>query len=174
MSGHTTAVAAAAPRTSVVEAMIGHVVDVTRDVFQTMVDRAVEFQAPTFGAGQPVANVVGTVGFAGSVSGYLSLCVSNEAALEITQALLGTDLDDAPSHIRDTVGEMTNMITGSVRSLMADSGETMGISTPIVTMGSDFSTVPPRDALQVVCTFTMGAHTLNVHLVIQGTGASRR
>jgi len=170
MSGPTTAVAAAAPRTSIVEAMIGHVVDVTRDVFQTMVDRAVEFQAPTFGAGQPVANVVGTVGFAGSVSGYLSLCVSNDAALEITQALLGTDLEDAPSHVRDTVGEMTNMITGSVRSLMADAGETMGISTPIVTMGSDFSTVPPRDALQVVCTFTMGAHTLNVHLVVQGTG----
>ena len=61
-------------------------------------------------------------GFAGTLSGYVSLCVSYDAALEIAQALLGSEADEAPAHVRDAAGEMANMIAGSVRTAMADRG----------------------------------------------------
>jgi chemotaxis protein CheX len=163
----TKAVATDAP--PMVEVMVTSLVDVTRDIFGTMVDRPVEFGTPSFTGPQPTANVVATVGFAGTLSGYISLCVSHEAALEIAQALLGSDAEEAPAHVRDAAGEMANMIAGSVRTAMAERGENVGISTPIVTVGTDFSTAALRDVSQAVCPFTMGPHSnLFVYLVLQG------
>ena len=159
---------AVATDTPIVEVMVGALVDVTRDIFSTMVDRAVEFGEPTYTGPQPTANVVATVGFAGTLSGYVSLCVSHDAALEIAQALLGSAADEAPAHVRDAAGEMANMIAGSVRTSMTDRGENLGISTPIVTVGTDFSTAALRDVSQAVCPFKMGVHSLFVHLVLQG------
>jgi chemotaxis protein CheX len=165
MSTTATKAVATAP---MVEVMVASLVDVTKDIFSTMLDRAVEFGEATYTGPQPTANVVATVGFAGTLSGYVSLCVSHDAALEIAQALLGSDAEEAPSHVRDAAGEMANMIAGSVRTQMTDKGETVGISTPIVTVGTDFSTAALRDVSQAVCPFKMGAHSLFVHLVLQG------
>ena len=151
-----------------VQIMVASLVDVTKDIFSTMVDRGVEFGAPTFAGPQPTANVVATVGFAGTLSGYVSLCVSKEAAFEIAQALLGSSADEAHEHVRDAAGEMANMIAGSVRTAMTEKGEQLGISTPIVTVGTDFSTAALRDVQQAVCPFKMGPHPLFVYLVLQG------
>ena len=158
----------AAPTTPLVEVMVAQIVEVTRDVFQTMIDRTVDFSEPLYAGPQPTANVVSTVGFAGSIGGYVSLCVSYAAALDIAQALLGCEADEAAAHVRDAAGEMANMIAGSVRTGMLARGETIGISTPIVTVGTDFSTSPLRDVSQAICPFTMGDHALFVHLVLQG------
>ena len=151
-----------------VEIMVASLVDVTKDIFTTMLDRSVEFGEPTYTGPQPTANVVATVGFAGTLSGYVSLCVSKEAAFEIAQALLGSSAEEAHEHVRDAAGEMANMIAGSVRTTMTEKGETLGISTPIVTVGTDFATAALRDVSQAVCPFKMGAHSLFVYLVLQG------
>ena len=151
-----------------VEIMVAALVEVTKDIFSTMLDRTVEFGEPTFAGPQPTANVVATVGFAGTLSGYVSLCVSKEAAFEIAQSLLGSSAEEAHEHVRDAAGEMANMIAGSVRTNMTDRGEQLGISTPIVTVGTDFSTAALRDVSQAVCPFKMGSHSLFVYLVVQG------
>ena len=163
----TKTVAADAP---VVEVMVAQLIAVTRDIYATMLDKTVEFGEPSYTGPQPTANVVATVGFAGTLSGYVSLCVSYDAALDIAQALLGSEADEAPAHVRDAAGEMANMIAGSVRTAMADRGETLGISTPIVTVGTDFSTAALRDVSQAVCPFKVGAHNMFVYLVLQGKG----
>ena len=162
----TKAVATDAP--SKVEIMVASLIEVTKDIFSTMVDRSVEFGEPTFTGPQPTANVVATVGFAGTLSGYVSLCVSKEAAFEIAQSLLGSSADEAHEHVRDAAGEMANMIAGSVRTAMTEKGEQLGISTPIVTVGTDFSTAALRDVSQAVVPFKMGPHSLFVYLVVQG------
>jgi chemotaxis protein CheX len=160
----------AAPSAPLVEVMVARLVEVTREIFQTMVDRTIDFTDTTLGGPQPSANVVATVGFAGSLSGYISLGLSQEAALEIAQALLGCEADEASAHVRDAAGEMANMVTGSMRTAMAERGESLGISTPIVTVGTDFSTAPMRDVSQAVLPFTMGSHRLFVYVVLQGHG----
>ena len=164
----TTATKDVAAETPIVEVMVGSLVEVTKDIFTTMLDRAVEFSEPTYAGPQPTANVVATVGYAGTLSGYISLCVSKEAAFEIAQALLGSSADEAHEHVRDAAGEMANMIAGSVRTAMTERGQTLGISTPIVTVGTDFSTAALRDVQQAVCPFKMGSHSLFVYLVLQG------
>ena len=154
----------------VVEVMVTQLIAVTRDVFATMLDKTVEFGEPSYTGPQPTANVVATVGFAGTLSGYVSLCLSYDAALEIAQALLGSEADQAPAHVRDAAGEMANMIAGSVRTAMAERGETVGISMPIVTVGTDFSTAALRDVSQAVCPFKVGQQNMFVYLVLQGKG----
>ena len=165
----TRAVATNAP--PMVEVMVASLLEVTKEIFSTMLDRKIEFSEPTYAGPQPTAHVVATVGYAGSLSGYVSLCVSKDAALEIAQALLGSSADDAHEHVRDAAGEMANMIAGSVRTQMTEKGENLGISTPIVTVGTDFTTAALRDVSQAVCPFRMGVHdNLFVYLVLQGKG----
>ena len=163
-----TPAAVAVPASPAAERMVGHIKDVTRDVFDTMLNWTVQVQAPDYPEAQPPANVVSTVAFSGSINGYASLCVSREAAVEIACALLGAEPVDVADQLQDAAGEMANMITGSVRSLMADSGETLAISTPIVTIGMDFATAAPRGAFQMSLPFSKDRHTMYVHLVIHG------
>ena len=176
---HEEAVSTAAAKTvatdaPVVEVMVTQLVAVTRDIYATMLDKTVEFGEPTYAGPQPTANVVATVGFAGTLSGYVSLCVSTKPRSRSRRRSSAASADEAPAHVRDAAGEMANMIAGSVRTAMPDRGETLGISTPIVTVGTDFSTAALRDVSQAVCPFRVGPHNMFVYLVLQAARAARR
>jgi CheY-specific phosphatase CheX len=55
----------------------------------------------------------------------------------------------------DAIGELTNMIAGVFRLRMAEQGESVAISIPSVTVGSDFYTRFAADVRRVLCRFRM-------------------
>ena len=83
--------------------------------------------------------------------------------------LLGISPDEAGAEVPDTVGEITNMIAGTLRGKLAQSGDTLMITPPSVTVGSDFSAQHFNVAARVLCPFQMGAHEVFVELILQST-----
>jgi len=150
-------------------AMIPKVIDATSDVFQTMVFTTLKAGPPVVDGKQPVATVVGAIRFLGSLSGTVSFYCSDAAAREIAGTLLGISPDDAAAEVADTVGEITNMIAGTLRGRFAQGGDTLMITPPTVTRGNDFCAQHFNVAARILCPFSMNDHDVFVELILQST-----
>ncbi len=125
-------------------------------VFRTMVFTELEQATPIEGdALRPGANVVGIVGFTGTVSGLVALYSTLDVAKHIAASMLGTPPSQVNGEMPDAIGELTNMIAGVFRLRMAEQGESVAISIPSVTVGSDFYTRFAADVRRVLCPFRM-------------------
>lgn len=109
------------------------------DVFETMLSMKTLLQAggtvPTF-----EERVTGCVAFAGDhINGAVYLHLGAPFATQIAATMLGLepgDLGDA--EVNDVVGEVTNMLTGGLKSWLCDSGAECAVSTPAIIRGSSF------------------------------------
>lgn len=82
-------------------------------------------------------DVTGMVGVTGDKNGTISLTFSRSCAVAIVRNMLGDDVQDIVSDVKDAVGEMTNMISGQARKGLAEAGLKLAGSTPTVIMGDN-------------------------------------
>lgn len=113
------------------------------DVFETML--SMKAQALT-GAGLPQFEdrVTGSVAFAGEhVNGAVYLHLGTPFAGQVAAAMLGLAPEDlGEPEVNDVVGEVTNMLTGGLKSWLCDSGAECAVSTPAIIRGSSFVIEP--------------------------------
>ena len=148
-------------------ALIDELVKATEEVFETMVWTKLTTGSPIEGdALRSRSNVVGLVGFGGTLSGLVALYSTLDAAEEIAGWMLGVTAAEVNGLMADAIGEVTNMIAGSFRLKLAERGETLAISIPSVTVGSDFYTKYSSDARRVMCPFKMGDKEICVELIL--------
>jgi chemotaxis protein CheX len=124
---------------SICEFMTRHLVD----VFDTMLTmKAVS--TPVDGVPQFEERVTGCVGFAGEhVTGAIYLHLPEPFATAVAAAMLGlpsAELGEA--EVNDVVGEVTNMLTGGLKSWLCDSGAECAVSTPAIIRGASFAIEP--------------------------------
>jgi chemotaxis protein CheX len=149
--------------------IIPKLAEAVNEVFETMVFKTLAAGTPLRDERQPKANVVGAIRFLGSLSGTVSFYSSDAAARDIAGALLGISPEDAGNEVPDAVGEITNMIAGSLRGKLAQAGESLMITPPSVTRGTDFSAQHFNVAARVLCPFAMESHEVFVEIILQST-----
>jgi len=83
---------------------------------------------------------VGSIGFAGKVSGNLNIHVSDEFAKAMTAGMLGVEIDEIGNEadIHDVIGETSNMVGGNLKSQLCDTGLPCELSIPSITSGGMF------------------------------------
>jgi flagellar motor switch protein FliN len=83
---------------------------------------------------------VGSVSFAGDVTGMVSIHVSQTFAREMAAEMLDMEVDEieGDDEIRDMLGEVGNIVGGNLKSSFTDAGLTCVLSTPSFTSGTDF------------------------------------
>src|SRR5262245_4094403 len=90
-------------------------------VFGTMLNLPVQEQS----AGAPVpeneAQIAGSVGFIGVVTGVVFIYSTVSFARQVTRRMLGPQIAvTAEEMVNDAFGEITNMIVGHIKSRLAD------------------------------------------------------
>ena len=115
-----------------------------RQVFDTMLSMEVE---PIDGDQTDHNNgnhIVGSVGFAGVVTGNLNLHVGQAFARQMTAAMLDMETEeiDGDEEIHDAIGELCNMICGDLKSRLCDAGLTCELSIPLIASGKEFAIEP--------------------------------
>ena len=81
-------------------------------------------------------DVSGVIGITGEKNGTISVTFSKNCAVAIVKGMLGDDVDDIVSDVRDAVGEITNMISGQARRGLSEMGYVFQGATPTVIMGN--------------------------------------
>lgn len=80
-------------------------------------------------------DVTGVIGLTGDKTGTISVSFTQKCALAVVKKMLGDDIQDVIQDTKDTVGEITNMVSGKTRQLLEKNGLTILSSTPTVIMG---------------------------------------
>lgn len=150
------------------EQIAGYVIDATKEVFSTMVMMDV---IDDFPLKEPVSrfkcSITGMVGFAGTYSGVISIHCPVTLALKVTTNMLGVECDEVNDDLNDAIGEIANMLGGSVKQVLSKGGLDVKLSIPTVISGEDYTVNSLSDNDCVVVPFTVEEHTLLVGLTLK-------
>ena len=83
--------------------------------------------------------LLGTITFKGALEGCLAFCCSTPCAQAIAINMLGLDTTEeiAEEDICDAIGEIANMVMGSVKKRLAESAGNLEVSIPSVVSGRE-------------------------------------
>lgn len=94
------------------------------------------------------------VGLTGNKSGSIALSFSKNCAIAILKKMLGDDIQDLLQDVMDTVGELTNMISGQARAQLSQVGLNLTASTPTIVMGDNHRIEHMTSCTIIVIPFT--------------------
>ena len=110
-----------------------------REVFSTMASIDItcneefpEIATPPFTAD----GIVGSVSVTGKLNGVVYLVFSANLVKKVCKSILGDDPTRSSQEENDVIGEFTNMVTGNLKSKMADKGFNCKLSIPTVLRGN--------------------------------------
>ncbi len=114
------------------------VLDSAREVFETMVFMALA-ESP---ASEPVVeetSLLGSITFKGSLEGCLAICCGMTCARTIAANMLGMDAGAAlgEADVCDAIGELANMVMGTVKSKIQNDVGNVEVSIPSVVRGRE-------------------------------------
>jgi len=139
------------------------------EIFETMLSMDVQIVDDAVGDDLDENRMVGSVNFAGEVIGLLSIHVSDVFSRTITAAMLGMEIDEIEDdeEIKDVIGEVTNIVTGNLKTEFVNANLACVISTPSITTGSDFSIDELKIAKVRRFNFVHQEHTMLVELCVK-------
>jgi chemotaxis protein CheX len=114
--------------------------------------------------------VTGSVGFAGeTVTGAVYLHLSTPFANRMAAAMLGLTVEEITNECdtNDVVGEVTNMLTGGLKSWLCDAGAECAVSTPAIIRGRSFEIEHMADVQHEALTFSCGTDKVVVEIHIK-------
>lgn len=111
----------------------------TQVVFETMVFMDIsDTYDPAIKENAAEECVLGSITFKGTLEGCLSISCNHNCAKTIAANMLGMDVDESISDedINDAIGEVANMVMGSLKGSLEDSPFTIEVSIPTVIKGN--------------------------------------
>lgn len=110
-------------------------------------------------------DISGIIGFAGKeISGSVAISLAEKTALYIHQQLLSEKVDHLSAGVRDTVGEIANIIAGGAKTIFAKTGKSFHISIPTVVVGKNHSISFSVENPMVVIPFTINEFPFSVDI----------
>jgi chemotaxis protein CheX len=153
------------------------------DVFKTMLGRTVDLcpnteqgnvswpPIPSQSGGEPIPQVVGTVGFIGDVNGLIYFYLPVAFARLCTGHLLGMSeaelVASGDEVINDAIGELTNMSVGSFKNGLCDAGYPCKLTIPSILRGSNFCVEPISSAERYIYRFKCGDHRVVTDILLK-------
>jgi len=140
------------PANSVILEMIDRYVP---EVLQTMAGMAAIPGAGQLDAPQPtqLSGVSGSIGLSGKVHGVIYTAFSEELAKIVAEKILGGSATS--QDVSDVVAELTNMITGNLKSRLCDLGHNCSLSIPSVVRGEEIAISAKSASISVRNSYTI-------------------
>jgi chemotaxis protein CheX len=140
----------------------------TVEIFQTMLMmEAVPGEPLAKRTGTYTNSVSGIVGLAGPSKGMLAIHIPEPAALKITSSFLCMDVDAIDDDVKDAIGELANMVAGSVKADLLDSKE-YKLSIPSVVCGAEYGIECLSESQGSVVPFSIEGGEFTVEFHLQG------
>lgn len=148
-----------------------HIIDSTQEIFSSMILLDVTPGEPFIRNKDKLTNSIsGIIGLAGSTRGMLAVHMANAAALAVTSAFLGTVVEEIDDDVRDAIGELANMLAGSIKSILDPNGSDIKLSMPSAIYGEDYSVDCLAGAQAVTVPFTCDGLVFLVELQLRNDG----
>lgn len=152
------------------EMLASYIIAATQEVFSTMVMMEPKDEFPLREhVSRFKCSITGMVGFAGTYSGVISIHCPVALALNITSSMLGMECDEVNDDLNDAIGEIANMLGGSVKQVLSKGGLDVKLSIPTVISGEDYTVNSLSDSDCVVIPFVVGEQKFLVGLTLKNS-----
>ncbi len=84
-------------------------------------------------------NVTGTIGLAGTRKAVLAIHFPSTVAANVTASFLGMEADEVADDVDDAIGEVANMLGGSIKGFLDEKGSDIELSLPSIIRGSSYT-----------------------------------
>ena len=115
--------------------------DSAKEVFETMIFMDVEQYND---ADQSIEgeSILGSITFKGDINGCMVVCCNQLCAKIIAANMLGMDPEDTirKEDIYDAIGEVSNMVMGSIKARIHNYSDNINVSIPMVINGKEIET----------------------------------
>jgi chemotaxis protein CheX len=114
--------------------------------------------------------ITGSVGFAGeTINGAVYLHLSSTFATNVAAAMLGLKPEEVTNEndVNDVIGEVTNMLTGGLKSWLCDNGAACAVSTPAIIRGTSFVVEPTPGVERIWLQFDCDSNRVFVEVHIK-------
>jgi chemotaxis protein CheX len=146
----------------------GQIVESTHEIFSSMVMMEVALSGEIKDSIPPLTDsITGVIGLAGTHKGVLAIHFPNTVAMAITGSFLGMDVDEVNEDVEDAVGELANMLGGSVKAILSAKGRDINLSLPSIISGKSYDFQPTQDVERIVIPFTCDAGEFVVELELE-------
>ena len=146
----------------------GKIIDATNEIFSSMVMMEVRVDGDIRSTLTPLENsITGVIGLAGTHKGVIAMHFPNPVAMTITGSFLGMEIGEINEDVEDAVGELANMLGGSVKAILSANGRDIDLSLPSVISGKNYDFQPTRDIERVVIPFQCDAGDFIVELQLE-------
>ena len=126
--------------TTTYDDVVEEIVSSTNEVFSTMIPMEIKSDGSFYQKEDMIStDVISLVSFTGEHSGILAVFCSKEIALKITSGMLGIEATEIDQDTKDAMGEVTNMIAGTLKNKIFEKFGAMHLSVPIVIAGGDLT-----------------------------------
>ena len=138
-------------------------------VFDTMLSLEIEAIDTDCRENSDSNRIIGSVSFAGEVTGSVNIQVKDAFAHILTAAMLGMDVEeiDGDEEVYDVIGEMSNMLGGDLKSRLCDAGLPCELSIPSVMSGSNLKIESFKWSRHERFAFQHQQHTILVEVYIK-------
>jgi chemotaxis protein CheX len=108
-------------------------------VLHTMAFTEAKVGTPYLKAKTPLSqgDITGIIGLTGDMNGSLAVSFSEGAILQVVSNMFGEACKEMNDEVRDAVGELTNMICGDARRVLAEHGHQFQGAIPTVIDGKN-------------------------------------
>lgn len=137
-----------------------------REVFQAMMGLNVTPADPVALAWPPLQQYTSMIGLAGEVSGLIYFICGQPLACLVTSSMLGMEIAENDPSITDALGEVANMVGGSLKNKVPEFMHNR-LSLPSVVSGSDFEIHIPGGRDEEVAAFETNGHPFILHLILK-------
>lgn len=145
-----------------------HIIESTQEIFSSMIMLDVAAGAPFEREDKPLSNSIsGIIGLAGAKKGLLAIHLPDAAALAVTTAFLGMEVTEIDEDVRDAVGELANMLGGSLKAVLDPNGSEVQLSMPSAVHGEEYSVDCLANAATISVPFNFDDHNFVVELQLR-------
>ncbi|MGH9344826.1 MAG: chemotaxis protein CheX [Terriglobia bacterium] len=108
----------------------------TQEVFESVLGVRMERRSP--GSENGASDLTAIISLAGSPSGVFKIGCSDASAAHLAMRMLGSDAPESEENAKDALGEVCNMIAGSIKSRLTRSEDLCKISVPMIISGRNY------------------------------------
>lgn len=142
--------------------------EATQEIFQSMLMAEARPAAPIQTRSNKFTDSVsGLVGLAGNYRGMLAIHVPNAVAMSITSKFLFMEIEEIDDDVKDAIGELANMLAGSVKSMLTETGSGLKLAIPSAISGTEYEVECLSDAEGVIVPFSMDEGEFLVECYLQ-------
>ncbi len=113
-------------------------------------------------------DVTGIIGMAGEqTKGSLSITFPEQTIIYITSQMLGEDIEQLDDMAIEMAGEITNMVTGGAKAILANKGYKFELAIPSMVAGPDHVIAHKSNGPIIIVPFTSGGGDFFIELCFE-------